>query len=59
MVERGDLPGVRSAVIELPRINLADALAIVVLMAADKDPAYERAATRWLARLANPQDGPT
>ena len=43
----------RSAAIELPRINLADALAIVLLMAADEDPAYERAATRWLTRLAS------
>jgi hypothetical protein len=47
------LPGVRSAAIELPQINLADALAIVLLMAADDDPAYERAATRPLTRLAS------
>jgi hypothetical protein len=46
-LERGDLPGVRSAAAELPQVNLADALAIVVLMAADEDPAYERAATRY------------
>ena len=52
-LERGDLPGVRSAATELPRINLADALAIVLLMAADEDPAYERAAARWLTRLAS------
>lgn len=43
----------RSAAAELPQINLADALAIVLLMAADDDPGYERAATRWLARLAS------
>ena len=49
----GDLLGVRSAAAELPQINLADALAIVLLMAADDDPSYERAATRWLARLAS------
>jgi hypothetical protein len=52
-LERGDLPGVRSAAAELTQVSLADALAIVVLMAADEDPAYERAATRWLARLAS------
>jgi hypothetical protein len=52
-LQRGDLPGVRSAAIELRQINLADALAIVLLMATDDDPAYERAATRWLARLAS------
>jgi len=51
-LERGDLPGVRSAAAELPRINLADALGIVLLMA-DDDDAYERAATRWVARLAS------
>jgi len=33
---------VRSAATELPQINLADALAIVLLMAADDDPAYAR-----------------
>jgi hypothetical protein len=52
-LKRGDLSGVRAAASELPRINLADALAIVLLMAATEDPAYERAATRWLARLAS------
>jgi hypothetical protein len=52
-LQRGDLPGVRSAASVLPQISLADALAIVLLMAADDDPAYERAATRWLARLAS------
>jgi hypothetical protein len=56
-LRRGDLPGVRAAASELPRINLADALAIVLLMAAEDDDAYERAATRWLVRLAGERPG--
>jgi hypothetical protein len=41
-LQRGDLPGARSAATELPQINLADALAIALLMAADDDAAYAR-----------------
>ncbi len=45
--------GVRAAAAELGhRINLVDALAIVLLMAAKKDRGYDRAAAKWLARLA-------
>src|SRR4051812_377534 len=33
-------------------MNLADALSIVLLMAAKRDPAYERAAAKWLIRFA-------
>jgi hypothetical protein len=47
-LQRGDLAGVRCAAIELRQVNLADALAIVLLMSANQDPAYQRAATRWL-----------
>jgi hypothetical protein len=47
------LPGVRSAAAELPRIKLAGALGIVLLMADQDDVAYERAASRWVARLAS------
>jgi hypothetical protein len=36
-----------------PRINLADALGIVLLMGDHDDPVYERAAFRWVARLAS------
>jgi hypothetical protein len=39
--------------LELRQINLADALAIVLLMSAHQDPAYQRAARRWLTRLAS------
>ncbi len=54
---RGDLAGVRAAAAELPRIDLTDALAICVLMGHRDDPAYERAATKWLARFALERPG--
>jgi hypothetical protein len=44
---------VRCAASELRQVNLAYALAIVLLMNANQDPAYQRAATRWLSRLAS------
>ena len=51
-LERGDLRSVRIAAIELSHINLADATAILALMATSADPTYEPAAVRWIARLA-------
>lgn len=33
-------------------LNLSDALAIVLLMAAGRDRAFDRAAAKWIARLA-------
>jgi hypothetical protein len=59
-LRRGDLVGVRSAAAELGhKVNLVDALSIVLLMADREDEAYERAATRWLARfvIERPQAG--
>jgi hypothetical protein len=51
-LRRGDLVGVRSAAAELGhKVNLVDALSIVLLMADREEDAFERAATRWLARL--------
>jgi hypothetical protein len=51
-LRRGDLVGVRSAAAELGhKVNLVDALSIVLLMADREDEAFERAATRWLARF--------
>jgi hypothetical protein len=35
----------------LPRLQLADALEVLVLLARDRDPRFERAATRWVGRL--------
>ena len=52
-LRRGDLVGVRAAAAELGhKVNLVDALAVVLLMAARDDDAFDRAATRWLARFA-------
>lgn len=51
-LRRGDLLGVRAAAAELPHVNLVDALGVVLLMADRDDDAYDRAATKWLARLA-------
>jgi hypothetical protein len=51
-LRRGDLVGVRAAAAELGhQVNLVDALSIVLLMADREDDAFERAATRWLARF--------
>jgi hypothetical protein len=51
-LRRGDLAGVRAAAAELGhRVNLVDALSVVLLMAQRDDDAFDRAATRWLARL--------
>jgi hypothetical protein len=44
---------VRAAAAELGHaVNLVDALAVVLLMAVRDDDAFDRAATKWLARLA-------
>ena len=52
-LRRGDLVGVRAAAAELGHtVNLVDALAVVLLMAVRDDEAFDRAATRWLARFA-------
>src|SRR4051794_17502011 len=56
-LERGDLASARSAAAEIGRLNLADAASVVLLMAAARDPAYERAAVRWLERLAAERPG--
>src|SRR4051812_50179434 len=48
----GNLSLVRAAAAELPAIDLGDALAICLLMSDRDDERFERAAVRWLARLA-------
>ena len=48
----GNLAIVRAAAAELPAIDLGDALAICLLMSERDDDRFERAAVRWLARLA-------
>ena len=51
-LDSGNLTLATTAAAELPRIDLPDALAVLLLMAAQGDPRYDRAATRWLSRLA-------
>jgi hypothetical protein len=51
-LKTGNLALVRAAALELPAVDLGDALSICLLMSADADERYERAAVRWLARLA-------
>jgi hypothetical protein len=42
---------VLSAAAELQSIQLDDALEILILMAAENDPRFDRAAARWVGRL--------
>lgn len=57
-IRRGDLAGVRAAAAELGhQVNLGDALSIVLVMADYGDRHYDRAAARWLARLAYERPG--
>jgi hypothetical protein len=47
-----DLAAVRAAAQELPNVvTLADAVQVLLLMLDADDPAFERAAVRWLARF--------
>ncbi len=48
----GNLHLVHTAALELPRVQLDDALAICLLMGRQGDDRYDRAAVRWLARLS-------
>jgi hypothetical protein len=51
-LEAANLAAVRMAALELPYVDLADALAICLLMRRQGDERFERAAVRLLARLA-------
>lgn len=55
-LEAGSLKRVENIARDMPSIRLGDALRIVELMARDRDPRYERAARRWLDRLAAETD---
>ena len=48
----GSLPLVHAAAAELPQVDLDDALRICLLMSAQDDDRFERAAVRWLARAS-------
>lgn len=55
----GNLNLIRAAAAELPRVNLADALEVCLLLR-DHDPSrFERAAVRWLGRFALEAKGVT
>jgi hypothetical protein len=47
---------VRAAAAELPRIGLADAAAILLIIERAEPERYERTAVRWLAKLATEAD---
>ena len=51
-LEIGRLSLVLAAAAELPRLDLADALEVLLLMADQAPERYEPAAARWLGRLA-------
>ena len=50
-LETRKLSVVLAAAAELHRIRLDDALEILVLMARDQGPRFEKAAARWIGRL--------
>jgi hypothetical protein len=50
-LETGRLSIVLMAAAEMPRLELDDALEVLVLMARDGDPRFDRAAARWVGRL--------
>ena len=51
-LEVGKLPIVYAAAAELPRLELDDGLRVLVLMAEQDGARFDRAAVRWLGRLA-------
>jgi HEAT repeat protein len=50
-LETGSLQVVLDAAAELPSLGLDDALEILILMAREDDPRFDRAAARWVGRL--------
>jgi hypothetical protein len=50
-VERGNLLAAESAARELESVSLADALELLLLIAATEPTRFERAAIRWLGRF--------
>lgn len=49
-IRGGSLRGVEMALIDVPQLDLQDALEIIVLMAEAQDPRFDRWAARWAAR---------
>ena len=50
-LETRKLPVVLAAAAELQSIQLDDALEILILLAQEQDPRFDRAAARWVGRL--------
>jgi hypothetical protein len=55
-LERRYVFGAEIAAREMGFVSLRDALGLLALYAAEDSPKYDRAATRWLARLALESD---
>jgi hypothetical protein len=51
-IATGNLSLVHATALELPRVDLDDALRICLLMSSADDDRFERAAVRWLARAS-------
>jgi hypothetical protein len=58
-LEIGNIGLVTAAALELPRIALADALQICLVLRGGDPHRYERAAVRWLGRFALEAQGVT
>ena len=56
-LERKHIFGAEIAAREMGFIPLRDALGLLALYASEDSPKYDKAATRWLARLALKRDG--
>jgi hypothetical protein len=52
-LDREDLPGAHAAAVDLGRVNLADALRILLLIARKDPDRFERAAVRFVGRVAS------
>lgn len=50
-LRRGRLSVVLIEARELPYVDLDDALEVLALMARERHPSFDRAATRWIGRL--------
>jgi hypothetical protein len=55
-VERRHIFGAEVAAKEMAYVSLRDALGLLALYAAEDSPKYDRAAVRWLGRLALESD---
>jgi hypothetical protein len=52
-LDRGQVTNAIAAATELPRVSLADALELCMLLAVTSDPRFDGAARRWLSLFAD------